>query len=125
MQQAAADREMLYSVAKARVADETYDISLMSSTTHWLSSRHISCMLLQPGSGHKRRALGLRQVKCQIRQPTLFLHDSAVLQFTAQRGQTAQACTEPFFQSSGDEGSALDCVQLYARFGTSPRRPWP
>ena len=43
MQQAAADREMLYSVAQARVADETYDISLMSSTTRWLSSRHISC----------------------------------------------------------------------------------
>ena len=36
MQQAAADREMFYSVAQAWVADETYDITLMSSATHVL-----------------------------------------------------------------------------------------
>ena len=52
-------------------------------------------VLLQPGSGHKRRTLGLGQVKCQLSfvNPLLLL-DAAVLQFTTRKGQTAQSCTD-------------------------------
>ena len=96
------------------MADETYDISLMSSTTHWLSSRHIGCrqfLTRLHGAAAARQRTQAQSSWSEAGEMSasstrMFLHDSAVLQFTAQRGQTAQACTEPFFQSSGDEGSA-------------------